>query len=166
MSPYWHGAPPFTPHMAYHRGWRRGPSRAIWFIIGAVSAVAFMRHEEKKHRAIAATAGTGAGGEGYGQGGYGQRWRHGWGGCDRDRQEVLQQQHQQQPVVDNGGFVTSPSPAPTYQTPAAQLQPQPQPQSQSQAQQPWTWDDETRKFNEMRQQAHETVRSLLSPSPF
>lgn len=181
MRPFFHGAAPSEPtmpHMAYHhyyRGGRRGPIRAVWFIIGAMSAAAWMKHKENKK----AIANPGAdGGYWNGHGGSGQGWQHGFGhghgkqcGSTMDRREVEERPKadygapsQLQRPIESDGHVAAPMSVPVYEAPVApavgMVAP---PQNRSQAVPPQvdnSWTEEREKVREIGRQASETVRSL------
>lgn len=171
MRPFFYGATPggpSMPHMGYHhyyRGGRGRPLRLFWFAIGAVSAVAWINHREKK--AITAANSNGSPWEAQPQGGQG--WGHGFGhghghgrGRKWDREEAdsgSRMDYGGQRPMESSGPVAAPAPVPSYQAPVAPAPVAPTMQSEAiQPQVDQRWVDDKEKVREIARQASETVR--------
>lgn len=122
------GQPVFVGHG--FRRFRGGPSRVVWFVLGAVSAAWWMKRSEM-HRAIAYENGEGEG----------KRYR--WCSSTKYEHHHHPRQAEAAPPAEHAS-----SPSPPSQTPAQSQQPQQPPpaqwgpwQSQSAAQMPFGWTD-------------------------
>ncbi|EIM86869.1 uncharacterized protein STEHIDRAFT_111279 [Stereum hirsutum FP-91666 SS1] len=173
MRPFFYGATPggpSMPHMGYHhyyRGGRGRPLRLFWFAIGAVSAVAWINHREKK--AITAANSNGSPWEAQPQGGQG--WGHGFGhghghgrGRKWDREEAdsgSRMDYGGQRPMESSGPVAAPAPAPSHQAPVAPAPVAPPMQSEAiQPQADQRWVDDREKVKEIARQASETMSEL------
>lgn len=164
MRPFFYGATPggpSMPHMGYHHYYRgRGrPLRLFWFAIGAMSAVAWMNHREKK--AIAAANSNGSPWEaqphGFGHG-------HGRGRkCNREEADPgSRMDYGGQRSMESSGPVAASAPLPSYQAPVAPVAVAPPIQSEAiQPQVDQRWVDDREKVREIARQASETVRLFL-----
>lgn len=170
MRPFFYGATP-GPGMGYHSYYRGGrrPIRLFWFVIGAVSAAAWMNQREKK--AITAANSNAGPWEAQPQGGYGQSSGHGWHGHGRgrkcghavDREEAdagSRMDYGGQRPMESSGPVATPAAMPSYQAPVAPAVAI-TPPMQSQVVQPQVdqrWIEERDKVREIGRQASEAVR--------